>query len=300
MSLQLRAAGWALRGLRMVDRRREPLAGLRERTAAAPYPEAAPVPARLRLLCDVEITAIGGNLVHTFSPKTGGSHDQLIYTHGGAYRSPLVSAHWSIIGGLVARSGATVTVPFYRLAPFASYREAYPFLASVRDIVRQRGGALTLAGDSAGAGLAVGQALQLRDAGEPQPTRLLLISPWLDVTMTNPDINKIIGRDPMLDADRLAETGRWWAEPDDPRTPLVSPLFADLHGLPPVMSVIGGRDLLLPDARLFHERLRAAGVKEQLHEFQQAWHDFVGLPSAPESRAAYAKMADFLRSSSRS
>lgn len=224
----------------------------------------------------------------------------MIYTHGGAYRSPLVAAHWRIIGELIARTGVTVTVPLYRLAPFASYREAYPFLASVHDVVRQRGGVLTLAGDSAGAGLAVGQALQLRDAGGPQPTRLLLISPWVDVTMTNPDINVVIAADPMLDSDRLAESGRWWAEPDDPRTPLVSPLVADLHAIPPVMSVIGGRDLLLPDARLFHQRLRAAGVEEQLHELPQAWHDFVGLPSAPESQAAYAMMTDFLRSSSRS
>lgn len=294
MSLQLRAAGWALRGLRAVDHARNPLDGLRARVAATPYPQAAPVPGRLRTHCEVTSTTVDGLPVHTLAPRTGATGDQLIYTHGGAYRSPLVGAHWRIVEGLVARTGATVTVPLYRLAPFASYRDAYPFLTRVHTEVARRGGRVMLAGDSAGAGLALGQALRLRDAGEPLPSRVLLISPWVDVTMTNPAIDAVVSRDPMLDRDRLAETGRWWADGDDPRTPLVSPLFADLAGLPPVMSVIGGRDLLLPDAQQLHAHLRRAGVEEELHEFPQAWHDFVGLPTAPESRAAYALMSAFL------
>lgn len=296
MSLQLRAAGWALRGIRRVDRSRNPLVGLRDRTAAAPYPEAAAIPSRLHRLCDVVTTTVDGNPVHTLTPRSGTSGDQVVYTHGGAYRSPLVAAHWRILGELIARTGVTVTVPLYRLAPFASYREAYPFLRSVYDEVGRRGGRVFLAGDSAGAGLALGQAVAVRDAAETLPAKLLLISPWVDVTMSNPAIAPLVPRDPMLDRARLVETGRWWADGDDPRTPLVSPLYAELAGLPPVMSVIGGRDLLLPDTRLFHARLREAGVDERLHTYPYAWHDFVGLASAPESRDAYTKMTAFLTS----
>ncbi|GMA28209.1 alpha/beta hydrolase fold domain-containing protein [Arenivirga flava] len=181
----------------------------------------------------------------------------ILYLHGGAYVHPLVAPHWWIVDRLVRVSGATVIVPQYELAPHGSVEEAFALLD---ELARRVHGRLVLAGDSAGAGLALAWTQRRRDAGERLPDALQLFSPWLDTTMTNPGI-AALEPDPMLDRERLIASARSWARDRALDDPLISPGLGDLAGLPPTVVHQGGRDLLHPDALRFGRRAAPRAVR---------------------------------------
>ncbi|PPF79448.1 hypothetical protein C5B96_12635 [Subtercola sp. Z020] len=258
---------------------------------------AAPISPAIRSLATVEELSVQGRRVVRLTPRTGASGAHLIYTHGGAYVFPLVAPHWGIIARLMAGSGVGVTVPFYGLAPEHNAEQAYALLDEVyAEAERRHPGRVFLAGDSAGGALALGQAMRYRDAGLTPPAALLLFSPWVDATLSNPEVPALAKLDPMLGVGGLAAAGRWWADDLDPRSPMVSPLFGDLGGLPPVFSYQGGRDLLAADARELTRKVIATGGRAELRLYTKAFHVFVGAPWTPEARRALRHAASVLRS----
>ncbi|MEH0420827.1 alpha/beta hydrolase fold domain-containing protein [Streptomyces sp. B21-083] len=248
----------------------------------------APVPAALRRSCSITADIVHGHQVITLTPKTGRTNKDLIYTHGGAYIYPLLSMHWQIIATFIRRTGARVTVPLYGLGPAHNADDAYRLLESVYRRVAERAGKdpVFLVGDSAGAGLAVGQAILYRDRGLRAPDGLLLFSPWVDVTMENPDITAVTGRDPILAPPGLTAAGRDWAGDLSTTDPLVSPLHDTLKDLPPTFIYQGGHDIFLPDVKKFAAKAEAAGTKVDLRIYHAAFHVFIGAPWTPEARHA--------------
>ncbi|WP_051720311.1 alpha/beta hydrolase fold domain-containing protein [Streptomyces sp. NRRL F-2799] len=265
-----------------------------------PRPDA-PLPANLRRTCAVRTETVDGREVITLTPRRGATGTEVIYLHGGAYVRPLVAAHWRIVAALIRRTGATVTVPLYGLAPRYTADDAYRFLDMVYRAVLQRAGAhpVFLAGDSCGAGLAVGQAIRCRDEGLRPPAGLILFSPWVDVTMTNPGIARLTAHDPMLAPEGLAAAGRDWAGPRAVTDPLISPLHDTLADLPPTWIYQGGHDIFLPDAEAFAAKANAAGTPTTLHVWPSAFHVFVGAGWTPEARRALADAAGRIRAAGR-
>jgi acetyl esterase/lipase len=261
------------------------------------YPEPATMPGKLTRLCRVERSLVEGHPVFTLTPKFGGTGIQLIYTHGGAYVNPLVRPHWAIIRALIAASGITVTVPLYGLAPEHTVDQALPFLRSVYQQVlgRSEGQRAYLGGDSSGGALALVQAVHYRSSGLPGPAGLALISPWVDVTMANPAIAGLEKRDPTLAAAGMAAAGLLWAAGRGGLDPDVSPLFADLSGLPDVRIVQGDHDILAADTDRLTRRLRDVGVNVETRLYAGGFHVFVGAPTLPESREALRWLASMLR-----
>ncbi len=256
------------------------------------YPTPAALTRVLRRRCTVEDYEVDGVRTLTLRPRSGASTRHIIYTHGGTYINELVSPHWWIIAALIKATGATVTVPLYRLAPEHTFREAYDYLASVYQLVLRttRADDVVLAGDSAGGGLAVGQALHLAGLGLPRPGRLILFSPWLDITGTNPNIPQYDRADPMLAVPGAVEAGKWWAGREDPQHQLLSPVFATpaaLAKLPPVSIYQGSADICMADAIAFEKLLLDVGHGVEFHQYPGAFHVFVGLPWLPESRAVF-------------
>ncbi|SOE02805.1 Acetyl esterase/lipase [Blastococcus haudaquaticus] len=243
-------------------------------------------PAGLRKRHTVSTRRVGGSDCHTVAPRDRRATRAAVYLHGGAYISEISPQHWSLVSKL-ADAGVRVEVPSYGLAPRYTYRDAYPFVTAVyRDLVAEFGAAeVTVAGDSAGGGLALGLARTLAGAGLPQPRRLVLIAPWLDLTMGNPGIPAVEARDPWLSRAGLHAAAAAWAGGDDPTDPRLSPLNGPLVGLAPMDVYVGTRDICLPDSLLLRDRAAAEGAELRLVVCEGAVHVYPLVP-APEGRAA--------------
>lgn len=161
---------------------------------------------------------------------TGMNSRAILYLHGGSYISQISVWHWLFLDKLCQATGAEVVVPIYPLAPAHDYDEAYSLLTDLYEALCNRYGAdsITLMGDSAGGGLAAGLAESFEHYDLPQPGRLVLISPELDITMRNPDISDYFDVDPMLAPWGLAQAGDLWADGDDPSGFRLSPVNGDV------------------------------------------------------------------------
>jgi epsilon-lactone hydrolase len=253
-------------------------------------------PAKLSSRYLVTTRRIDGFDCHTVAPPGRPAGRAAIYLHGGAYISEIAPQHWALISRL-ADAGVRVEVPSYGLAPQHTYRDAYPFVTAVyRDLLAAvPASAVTLVGDSAGGGLALGLARTLLDTDLPQPRRLVLIAPWLDLTLSNPDLPAVEARDPWLNSVGLHVAAAAWAGGDDPTDPRLSPLNGPLAGLAPMDVYVGTRDICLPDALLLRDRAAAEGAPVRVTVCDGAVHVYPLVP-APEGRAAARRIVETVAS----
>ena len=204
----------------------------------------------------------------------------ILYLHGGGYVSGSIASHRSMVSYLGVASGARTLSLGYRLAP------EHPFPAACEDALagyRFLVGSgfdpsrIVLAGDSAGAGLVMATLLALRDEGASMPAGGLLISPWVDVLNSGPSITAKAAVDPMISKAYLDESAGQYLHGVDPRTLKASPLYADLHGLPPLLIQVGTAETLLDDATRLVARAGDANVRAILSvwpEMIHVWHLF--------------------------
>jgi acetyl esterase/lipase len=276
--------------LRTTRRRHWTSADAGRRRVARPKSETPP-PRRLRRASAVTQRTVGGFPVWTVRPRSP-SGTVVVYLHGGAYIGGIAGQHWTLIGRL-ADAGVRVEVPLYGLAPTHTHRDAYPFLRAVWDELADEAppGGLVLAGDSAGGGLALGLAEQLVADGGRVPERLVLLSPWLDLTLTHPDLPEYERRDPWLARPGLVEAGLAWAGGDDPTGPPLSPGCGSPAGLPPTSVFVGTREIGYPDAASFARVAAAAGVDVQLTVADGAVHVYPLVP-APEGAEGARAITD--------
>ena len=218
---------------------------------------------------------------HGFDVHTIGAagRDVVVYLHGGAYTSEIVSQHWSLIAHLARHTGHQVRVPIYGLSPAHDGLEALDFVAKVIADVTGEGRRCYLIGDSSGGGLAL---LAAQHAAQ-KPAGLTLMAPWLDLAVANPGIDAIEPHDPWLARPGLRPLAEAWAAGLPLQDPRLSPLFGDLAGLPPLQVLVGTRDITLADCRELRDRL-PAGTPLTYHEEPGALHVYPLLP-VPEARA---------------
>jgi cation diffusion facilitator CzcD-associated flavoprotein CzcO/acetyl esterase/lipase len=201
----------------------------------------------------------------------------VLYLHGGGYTAGSSRTHRALAGHLSRAVAAPVFLLDYRLAPEHPYPAALMDVLAAYRALRRAGYVperIVLAGDSAGGGLAVAAALALRDAGEPLPVALALLSPWLDLTLSGESIRGNASRDALLTSAWLAVAAEEYRAGREATTPGISPLYAELSGLPPMDVQAAGDELLVSDADRFVERARAAGVPVSYRRYAGLWHDF--------------------------
>lgn len=222
----------------------------------------------------------------------------LLWLHGGGFVGGAVDDIDVACAGLARRAGVGVISLGYRLAP------EHPFPAAVDDAVAAyrwllgRGtnpAVLAVAGDSAGGGLALASLVALRDAGEPMPAAAVVLSPWTDLALTGESLRTRAAVDVMIKPAGMAETARTYLAGQDPRHPYASPLYADVHGLPPVLIHVGDAEVILDDSTRFAARARDHGVDVTLEvwdEMPHVWHAFAGL--LPEADQAIDRIGCWL------
>ena len=255
-------------------------------------PQPSTMPARMRSRFTAAIDAGVTRVFPKRGQRAGGA---LIYLHGGAYVYPMVAGQWGIVEGLIDRTGLPVIIPDYPLAPNHTAAEAFDFVQPIIDEAQAEFGRVILFGDSAGGGLALSLAMQRRDTGARQVDGLVLYAPWVDVTMTNPRIEEVQGRDKILRVPGLAWAGRAWAADLDPTDPRVSPLYGDPAGLPPMRIFQGDADILGPDTIEFARKAARAGVDVRLRVEPDGFHVYVlSVPIIPEAEAALDHSARFI------
>ncbi|MFC4123496.1 alpha/beta hydrolase [Nocardia rhizosphaerae] len=250
-------------GLRPLLRPEVPL-GVRRRATAM-----LGVVRRLPPGTQVSRTVLGGRPAERVGTTTDTGAGVVLYLHGGGYTVGGAATHRALAAYLAETTGRTVYLLDYRLAPEHPYPAALDdTVAAYQDLLAAGHTDIVVVGDSAGGGLAVSAAVRLRDAGAPKPRALLLVSPWADLTLTDPWLTGRI--DDMLPLDWLRQcAAAYAADPDDP---LVSPVFADLRELPPVTIHVGAEEILRADAERLAEALRGAGVPVDLTVFDGMWH----------------------------
>lgn len=230
----------------------------------------------------------GGSLtVVEVSPKKSAPTATIIYLPGGAYINPMISFHWDLACALARENDARVLVVKYPLAPTGTAATVIPELVRLYgEVVDEDGSVPVVAGDSAGGGLAAALAVTLRDMSLLLPHHLALFAPWMDVTLTNQDIEAVVDSDPTLALPGLRWAGALWAADQEPTTPQVSPGYADLSGLCPVTLVVGTHDLLLPDCRAFVDKAIRQDVDAVLGTIVGGFHVCVAATFLPESKKA--------------
>jgi monoterpene epsilon-lactone hydrolase len=223
----------------------------------------------------------------------------LLYLHGGAYVSGSAKTHRSMVSYLVKRAGMRALVPNYRLAPehpfpagledcVAVYRELVASGVSPADIA--------IGGDSAGGGMTMAVLLRLRDAGDVLPRAAVLLSPWLDLRGTGESTKTRARQDPMFKVEDMPNAARHYAPPEEQANPLVSPVYADVHGLPPILIQVGDHEILLSDSTRIAEKISAAGGQVTLQVWPHMWHVFqYFIGRMPEAKKSLVDVANYLR-----
>ena len=222
----------------------------------------------------------------------------LLYFHGGAYVALPLTYHWRFLNKVAKHTGMRIIVPMYPLAPVHTYREAFPPLLNLYDYLRDEAGVshIILMGDSAGGGLAAAFCELLAKKKMQQPHRLILLSPWVDLTMTNPELPKYDEVDPLLGAVGQKEMALQWAGGDDLNNFLLSPLRGDVSGLRNVDIYTGTRELLYPDCMAFYHKLDDAGVTTSIHVGHGLNHVYPFYPT-PEAKRAVEEICKLLTKS---
>jgi epsilon-lactone hydrolase len=242
---------------------------------------------------DVSRYTVRGSPVYLLAPSDGSGDRHVLYLHGGAYVDGMVKPHWQFLERLVDASGCSVTVPLYPLAPEHTHADVFDL---VRPVYRALAsavppGKLVLMGDSAGGGMALALAQSLLSERLAQPARIVLMSPWLDVTLSNPRIGELEPIDPLLAVPGLREAARRYAGDSDLRDPMISPINGPLAGLAPITLFTGTHELLLADARRFRETATAQGAALTYFEYPDMVHAWPLLP-LPEARRAMRQIVE--------
>lgn len=223
----------------------------------------------------------------------------VLYLHGGGYVIGSLNTHRELNSRLARAAGARALSLEYRLAP------EHPFPAAVEDATAAyrwllsqsvNPACIVIAGDSAGGGLTLATLVALRDAGVSLPAAAVCISPWVDLEGIGESMTTKAAGDPIVKREFLRFLAKQYIGDRDPRTPLAAPLYADLHGLPPLLIQVGSSETLLDDSTRVTERAKAAGVDVIL----EVWDDMIHVwqlfaPILPEGQQAIERIGEFIR-----
>ena len=247
----------------------------------------------------IEEKSIAGLHAEWYRPENAMPGKLLLYLHGGAYTLGSCDSHRKLVTHMAKEGNIEAVMPEYRLAP------EHPFPAGLDDAIAvykalldsgYKAADIVISGDSAGGGLSVATMLQLRHQGLPLPGAAVLISPFLDISASGESMKTRADRDPWFRPDEVEVVVRYYCPGEDVRNPLLSPVFANVAGLPPTLIHVGDDEILLSDSTRFADKLKTAGIDVELEVFPEMWHVFqLFVGKMPESRAAVRKIGAYLK-----
>ena len=250
------------------------------------------LPVFLRFKTSIEEHDSCGQRVY-FLNNESDSDTIVVYLHGGAFVDEITPFHWKVIDRIAHLSGCKVVVPLYELMPFATHKEAFTLVEHLYSclLLNFPDKKIVFMGDSAGGGLAVSVSEYFAKENICLPDKLVLFSPWLDVSMSNPEMDAFAERDIMLSSPGLKVYGKHWAGHLDTDDYRVSPMFGDVDKLTNVTMFAGSEEILYPDIFRFYEKIKKAGNKCRLYVGENLGHDYPIFPTV-EGRRAVSEAVD--------
>jgi acetyl esterase/lipase len=295
------AVGWLARAGKLADE--DPLVAYHRLTRLRVLKGVPSPPPRIRSDYEPIWRKFAGLKVLTLEPKAYAPARDIIYLHGGGYIAPMIFGHWFLLADLANSLQARLHLVRYPLAPDSTadktvpavtqmYRELIHHLEDHGQLNRLNNNPVVLAGDSAGGGLAVVVAGELKGTAIHQPDHLVLFSPWVDLTDSNPEFDAFGKNDPFVwrtACEYAAEEYRGAWELNDPR---VSPIFGDPTGLPALTMVVGTRESFFPEVRDFARLAAKKNVDTALFIAVGGFHVFPIVSVVPEAAQAMRFISD--------
>ncbi len=238
------------------------------------------VPKEVKNTCQIQTEQFMGRNIFIVTPKDKEkSNLKILYFHGGSYVAEATEQHWEFIEKIVQDTGATVILPDYPLTPKYNYQDVFKMVVPLyKEIIdRIDPNHFVLMGDSAGAGLGLALEERIGEDNLAMPAKTILISPWLDVRLTNPQIDEVQKKDKQLNKETLKLAGIAYAGEDGINSYLVNPIEGDLSNLKNITILTGTYDILNPDVHLLKEKAEEIGIGNQIDvkEYEQASHIWI-------------------------
>ncbi|MBR5170255.1 MAG: alpha/beta hydrolase [Muribaculaceae bacterium] len=249
------------------------------------------IPSDVKFPREMRQYRVGGMQVFHMEPQDD-SKPVVLYIHGGAYFHNFTSRHWAAMAEWAATTGCGIVTPNYPLLYRYTARDAHPLMMQLyQQLLKQySAGRLIIMGDSAGGGFTLALSQELRGDSIEQPKHLVLISPWVDVLGGD---DALQDKDTFLNAEVLRLVGADWAGEMDPRDPMISPLYGDMHELPPTDLFTGTWEIFYTDIVKACDKMKAAGVDARLHVAEKMGHVYPIWP-CPEGKKARQEIADII------
>lgn len=232
-------------------------------------------PKKVEEKCQLEIEQFMERNIFIVTPKNKKKSDtKILYFHGGSYVAKTSKQHWEFIEQIVNDTGATVILPDYPLTPKYTYKDVFAMVVPLYKEIIDKVDTINLIimGDSAGAGLGLALEERIGEENLPMPNKTILISPWLDVRLTNPAIDEVQKNDKELNKETLKLAGIAYAGEDGINSYLVNPIEGDLSKLKNITILTGTYDILNPDVQGLKEKAEKSGVSIDVKEYEQAGH----------------------------
>lgn len=235
------------------------------------------IPKKVKNTCQVQTEQFMERNIFIVTPKDKEKSDlKILYLHGGSYVAEATEQHWEFIEQIVQDTGATVILPDYPLTPKYNYQDVFKMVVPLyKEIIdRIDPNHFVLMGDSAGAGLGLALEERIGEDNLAMPAKTILISPWLDVRLTNPQIDEVQKNDKQLNKETLKLAGIAYAGDDGMDSYLVNPIEGDLSKLKNVIILTGTHDILNPDIHVLKRKAEEVGIGSQIEvkEYEQASH----------------------------
>ena len=234
-------------------------------------------------------------------PFSSGTRSEkvILYLHGGGYVTGSIEDHRMMCGLLANATGTKVLIPEYRLAP------EHPFPAALDDALKvyqwlldqgYSSANMIIAGDSAGGGLSIATVLALKEKSGSLPAAVVCLSPWADLALTGQSHTTKAKAEAILNKDVLHEWALCYTDESNLTNPLVSPVYGDFHGFPPLLIQVGSEEILLDDSTLLAKKTKSAGVDVTLKIWDGMWHVWQALGDLiPENKKTFEEIGQFVQ-----
>ena len=235
-------------------------------------------PEEIEIDCNLEIEQFIGRKVFILTPKnTQKINKVILYLHGGSYVAETSNDHWRFLEKVVNDTGATIILPDYPLTPKYTYKDVFTMITPLyKEIIEEVDiNNLILMGDSAGGGMSLALAERIGEENIQIPSKTILISPWLDIRLQNPEIDEVQKRDKELSKVTLELAGVAYAGEDGIDSYLVNPIDGNLSKLKNVTILTGTNDILNPDVHVLQEKAKQIGVNIEIKEYESAGHIWI-------------------------